>query len=235
MLTRIELGNAKQFIVLSEKEANRLRKLFPKGEIVVTSIPEYEFSTKNIMLKNQARARLDITMDEQVLLFFGIVRPYKGLRYLLEAVKILCSSCPKIHLIVAGEFWEPKSLYDQLIENLELRDHVSIYNYYIPNEEVPVFFSAADLFVAPYVNGTQSGAIKLALGYGLPVVLTNCIMEEQLKDREDIWQAKEHDVTSLSTAIYNALEERSKNQDIHLTKTKTNKDWESFVKILGSL
>jgi glycosyltransferase involved in cell wall biosynthesis len=107
-----------------------------------------------------------------LLLFFGIIRPYKGLKYLVEAMALVRQP---VHLVVAGEFWENIAAYHQLVEELGLSQTVTLLNRYIPNEEAHRLFSAADGLVAPYVGGTQSGAAGLALGYGLPMIVTDIV------------------------------------------------------------
>ena len=71
--------------------------------------------------------------------------------------------------------------YQQEINDLGISEYVTLDDRYIPNEEIPILFSAADLFVAPYVDGTQSGAIKLALAYNMPIVSTSIISDNKIE------------------------------------------------------
>jgi glycosyltransferase involved in cell wall biosynthesis len=75
-------------------------------------------------------------------------------------------------LVVAGEFWEDKGAYEQIVDQLGIGDSVTFEDRYIANEEVPVYFSAADVLVAPYRQATGSGAVQMALGCGCPVITT---------------------------------------------------------------
>jgi glycosyltransferase involved in cell wall biosynthesis len=79
--------------------------------------------------------------------------------------------------VIAGEFWEDCGVYREQIDKLNLSDLVKIDNRYIPNEEVAVMLSAADLMVVPYIGGTQSGAAKVALGFGLPLIITDIVAQ----------------------------------------------------------
>jgi len=115
---------------------------------------------------------LNIPETGHLVLFFGIVRPYKGLIILFEALALLHEKFPDIHLVVAGEFWEDKGPYQLKIEALGLSGQVRLEDRYIPDEEVGVFFRAADLAVAPYVGGTQSAVSALAMGLGTPLLAT---------------------------------------------------------------
>jgi glycosyltransferase involved in cell wall biosynthesis len=112
-------------------------------------------------------------------LFFGFVRPYKGLRLALHAVSLLRRSGVDAFLLVAGEFWEDRHHYEQLACELEIREHLIIDDRYIPNEEVDKYFAAADVLVAPYTGGTQSGVQRLAAGHGLPAVISSSLLDSE--------------------------------------------------------
>jgi glycosyltransferase involved in cell wall biosynthesis len=105
-------------------------------------------------------------------LFFGIVREYKGLRDLLIAVGKVRDRLGSIQLLIAGEFWEADAPYRALIAELGIAESVRIDNRYIPNEDASIYFSAADLLVAPYRKVTGSAVVQMARGFGLPVVTT---------------------------------------------------------------
>src|SRR5690606_7153132 len=76
----------------------------------------------------------------------------------------------EVRLIVAGEFWEPRERYDALVHDLGLGGRVDIRAGYVPDDELPAIFASADVAVAPYRSATQSGAIEMAFGAGVPVV-----------------------------------------------------------------
>jgi len=78
-------------------------------------------------------------------------------------------------LLVAGEIWEDKDSDRQLIKHLGLEGRVRLEDRYVPDEEAALMFSAADMLVAPYVGGTQSGAVGMALGCGLPMVVSEVV------------------------------------------------------------
>ena len=107
-----------------------------------------------------------------ILLFFGYVRPYKGLGLLLEAVAAASRALPDLLLLVAGEFYEDERPYREAVDRLGLGDRVRFYPEYIPNEQVRLFFSAADLVVLPYLEATQSGVGLIAMQLERPVLAT---------------------------------------------------------------
>jgi len=176
-LAKTTLKNGSVHIVQSHHEQQRLLSLLPNSIVRYHPHPIYSFFNGQTFLKDEAKERLGIPPDRKVILFFGIVRPYKGLKYLIDALARLISEGNNVHCLIAGEFWENKRLYLQQVHYLGISNRVTIDDRYIPNEELGWYFSAADLFVAPYSNGTQSGAVTLALGFGLPVVLTDKIAQ----------------------------------------------------------
>ena len=236
-LCRFALSPADQYIAQAEREASRLHTLLPGAKITVTPLPVYNMLAGGALSPVEARAKLGLPADDPIVLFFGIVRPYKGLRYLLQAFQILKGKGNHAQLLVAGEFWEPIGEYQQMIERLGIADRVHITNRYIPNEEIPIFFSAADLFAAPYVDGTQSASAKLALGFGLPMVLTRCIVDQTLAAQENTWLAVERNAGSLATAILAALEQGQE----HRLAGKPSRvgealdDWHQIVQVIEKL
>lgn len=106
-----------------------------------------------------------------VILFFGYVRPYKGLAVLLDAFALLCRQLPA-RLRIAGEFYEPVEPYLDQIRRLGIESRVEVENRFIPESEVGRYFEMADVVVLPYLSATQSGIIPLAFGHGVPVIAT---------------------------------------------------------------
>lgn len=166
------LGLATRLIVQSDAEKQRLLTLLPKKPVDVIPHPVSNMFADQSISREAARAQLGLAQDMPVLLFFGIVRPYKGLADILSALPQLRADLGKVRLLVAGEFWEDKQVYLKLIDRLGIGDIVMLDDRYIPNEEVPVYFGAADLLIAPYRSVTGSGVIQLAVGFNLPVVTT---------------------------------------------------------------
>ena len=131
--------------------------------------PVYDHLDRGEADPSGARARLGVNC-EKVLLFFGFIREYKGLRYLLQSLPLILDRFP-VHLLVAGESWEDVRPYRELVERLHLEERVTMHARYIPDEVVPIYFAAADLVVVPYTSATQSGIVQLAHGFRKPVVV----------------------------------------------------------------
>ncbi len=178
IIARCALATGKGFIVQSHNQDEQLRNLIHSNHIYYCPHPVYDQFIDPTIDKTSARKRFNLHEKDFVLLFFGIVRPYKGLKFLLTAVSTLLQTGFQVKVIIAGEFWEREQDYIKLITDLGIKDAVIIDNRYIPNEEVTLYFKAADVFVAPYVSGTQSGALKIALAFGLPIIISSAIKSD---------------------------------------------------------
>lgn len=206
-LSRWALSRASAFISLSPKENERLAQLLPGVRIFQSRLP-VPSSRKPTLDRAAARRDLGIPPDHPVLLFFGIVRPYKGLGVLLEALGRLRGGLYPT-LIVAGEFWGDQQSYQKQISRLDLATQVIIENRYIPNEELERYFVAADAFVAPYINGTQSAAIKMAMSYGLPILASDQISSDLPLDTYPIFVHQAGSSSDLARSIHAFFNEPS--------------------------
>jgi glycosyltransferase involved in cell wall biosynthesis len=169
LLTRYALASAHKLVVHAEKEKERARKFLPHAKIVSHPHPIYEQFRIKGLSQRQAQARLSV--KGRTLLFFGYVRPYKGLQHLLKALPEVLEEID-VTLLVAGEFYDRKENYLGLIGSLDLGQHVRVVDRYIPNEEVEPYFAACDVVILPYVSGTQSGIVQIAYSFLKPVICT---------------------------------------------------------------
>jgi D-inositol-3-phosphate glycosyltransferase len=122
--------------------------------------------------KADARKKLDLPENKQLILFFGLIRNYKGLDMLLDAMYELKSN-PNISLVIAGEFYEDKQPYLDLIKKHGIEDQVILHGKFIANEDVKLYFSAADLVALPYRTATQSGVTQVSFHFEVPTLVTN--------------------------------------------------------------
>jgi len=201
-LARKVLQAGEAYIVQSTNEKQRLETLLPGASSVLCPHPIFsQFAGEYELSKDEARDRLGIKVEDPLLLFFGIVRPYKGLKNALQAISILKQEGIAIQLLVAGEFWEDIAEYETLITNMGLTDQIIIDNRYIPNEEVEHFFSAADIFIAPYTGGTQSGSVKIAMSFNLPIVATERISDDMMLNSDLVHIVPNENSKALAVAI----------------------------------
>ncbi|MCW3089822.1 MAG: glycosyltransferase [Ferruginibacter sp.] len=165
------------FITMSEKVLTDLKQFAPGKPARLVAHPLFDNFGENIS-KEAARAELKIGNDDLIILFFGFIRKYKGLDMLLEAIKLLHedalhSSFPMPKLLIAGEFYEDRKIYDELMKTPGIREHLIIKTDFIPDSEVKYFLCAADLVVQPYRSATQSGVTPLAYHFEKPMIVTN--------------------------------------------------------------
>ena len=139
--------------------------------------------------------------DKPRLLFFGKIRPYKGLRTLLEALALVRPQLD-FEAVIAGEFYTDPRPYKRLARRLGLEEHLVWLDRYIPNEEVPGVFRRADLVVLPYVEATQSGVVPVAYQFGVPVIATRVGgLAEVVRDGETGYLVPPRDPASLAARI----------------------------------
>lgn len=170
LLLRYAYSTAAAFIAHSQEDADNLQLFRPDADVRKNPHPAYdEFGADTAPTQAAAREELGLT-GKRVLLFFGFIRAYKGLQYLLEAIEKLPVT-DAYHLLVVGEFYEPPSDYPALAR-LVSENRLTLVDRYVANEEVPKYFAATDLLVAPYVTATQSGVIQIAYSFDVPVIAT---------------------------------------------------------------
>lgn len=122
--------------------------------------------------REEARRELDIPADRKVALFLGLIRSYKGVDILLEAISRQPADSNWM-LVVAGEPWEDLGhTLERQLRALGIEDRVQLRLGWVPEAKVPLLLAAADLVVLPYRSGSQSAVAPLALAAGLPVLST---------------------------------------------------------------
>lgn len=171
--TKYFVKPADAFVTMSAKVLSDLKSFTNKPSRQIVH-PLYD-NFGEALLKNIAREKLGLNADEKIILFFGFIRKYKGLDILLEAMKILNqqSQISNLKLLVAGEFYEDRKLYDDLIEELNISSQLILRTEFISDSEVAYYLSAADFVIQPYRNATQSGVTPLAYHFEKPMLVTN--------------------------------------------------------------
>jgi len=181
---------------------------------------------KKINLK-EALKKLDFPEDKTALLFFGLIRPYKGLALLLKALK----HHPDKHLFIVGECYENWEKYQQLIEHLKIENQITVVNRFVSEEEAALFFSVATATILPYTSATQSGVLALAYHYETPLVVTNHpgLIQPIIEDTTGcICQAEINDLKEAITTVTEA--EKNKTFRHNLKLNKANYSWEIYAK-----
>ncbi len=170
------LKSVDAFVTMSEKVLTDLRLFTAKAAQKIVH-PLYDNFGEKVD-KAEARKYLGLNINDKIILFFGFIRKYKGLDILLKAMALLKSEItnnkseiPK--LLIAGEFYEDRKLYDDLIEKYNLQSQLILRTNFIADSEVKYYLSAADFVIQPYRNATQSGVTPLAYHFEKPMLVTN--------------------------------------------------------------
>lgn len=159
------------FITMSKAVMNDLEKFTNISHKKYLLHPLYTAFGDKIP-KQEARLKLNLKQDDRVILFFGLIRKYKGLDLLLEAFSLLKAN-PHNKLLIAGEFYEDKQPYLDLISKYKLEEQIILLNQFIPNDDVKYYFSAADIVALPYRSATQSGVTQVSFHFEVPTLVTN--------------------------------------------------------------
>ena len=179
--------------------------------------------------KIDARKALELPTDKQLVLFFGLIRNYKGLDMLLDAMNELKSN-PNIILVIAGEFYEDKQPYLDLIKKYGIENQVIVHGKFIANEDVKLYFSAADLVALPYRSATQSGVTQVSFHFEVPTLVTNVGgLGEIIPDK-----VAGYVVESNGKAIADGIKDYFENNRMPsftegMKKEKQKYDWKIFV------
>lgn len=238
VLSRRVLDCADFFITHSQWDRDNLERWLGASRaraIRVSPHPAYEHLNQPVPSKAEAKASLGIRA-ERVVLFFGFIRDYKGLRYLIESLPLVRATLD-VHLLIAGEVWGDTKPYHALISRLGVTSSVTLVNKYIPNEEVAQYFAASDLVVIPYVSATQSGIVQLAYGFGKPVVVSRVGgLPEVVEEGVTGYLVPPKDPGSISNAVLDFYQQgREAEMSEAVRKKRSEFSWERLRRTIEDL
>ena len=183
------------------------------------------------MSKEEACKALGLPADKDYMLFFGLVRAYKGLDLLLGAFGCVKDQLPNLQLIIAGEFYEDEDKYRAQIVQLGLADRVIIRNEFIPDGDLRKYFGAADLIVQPYKTATQSGVTQVAFHFEKPMLVTNVGGLGEIVHDHQMGYACEPTAESIAADVLDYYQnDRQQAFTAYLQKEKTKYAWSSMTR-----
>lgn len=168
LISKILFNNLDAYVVHSDYDRDLVHKVYNLKKEKVFVIPHgpYDNYIKETKIKENKK-----TFD---ILFFGLIRSYKGLEYLLEAFnKIQRELIGNFRLNIVGEIWDNKEKIYSMIEKSKYRNKIKLINKYVSDEDVNRYFTMADVVVLPYIRVSQSGVVQIAVSYGKPIIITN--------------------------------------------------------------
>lgn len=205
---KVQYSLADHIFVHTEKMRSELLQDFGVPERAVSVIP---FGINNSvphtdLTSHEARKRLGIKPDEKTILFFGSIRPYKGLEYLVEAFQRLAAVHTEYRLIIAGLPMRGTERYfegiQKSIDRHESSRRVIQRIQFIPDEETELYFKAADVVALPYTEVYQSGVLFLAYSFGLPAIASDVgSIKDDMIEGKTGFQCKPCDSLDLARAI----------------------------------
>lgn len=213
MIIKRVLKQGNLFLVHSDQEEQQIRELIPQIHYAIRKNPHptYDFFNSSGISQKEARRNLGLPEDSLVLLFFGFVREYKGLKVLIDSYQEMYSRTG-CRLLIVGEFLESeKEEYMRRIRSAEREaSGIIVVDTYVPDTDVEKYFAACDLVVLPYLSATQSGVVTIAFGFEKPVIVTKVGgLPEVVSDGKTGYVIPPND----SAALIEAVENFAKQQD----------------------
>ena len=223
------------FVTMSSQVMQDLRGLTSKPAQQIVH-PLYD-NFGEALSKKEARTVLGLPVDGKIILFFGFIRKYKGLDLLLKAMKILAAGplTNNIRLLVAGEFYEDRKTYDQLILDLGIEKNLILKTDFIADSEVKYYLSAADFVIQPYKNATQSGVTPLAYHFEKPMLVTNVGGLPDLVPDHKVGLVAEPDALSIAQKIKELYQLGEDYFLPHLREEKKKYSWKILADTILSL
>jgi glycosyltransferase involved in cell wall biosynthesis len=228
------------FVTMSEAVMKDLRE-FEKDKPAKQVIHPLYDNFGDIMSRAVARKFLNerknwnIGPEEKIILFFGFIRKYKGLDILLRAMAEPGIREAGIRLIVAGEYYEDRTFYQQLIIELQITDLLIMNTDFIPDSEVQYYLCAADAVIQPYRHATQSGVTPLAYHFEKPMIVSNVGSFAEHVLHEETGLVAEPEPAPLARAILRFYELGGEYFIPHLRNEKKKYSWKNLVNTLLGL
>lgn len=226
-LTGYFVNSCDAFVAMSQAVLNDLQNFDSSKPRRLIHHPIYDHFGE-IIDKAEARSELGLNPDGKYVLFFGLVRKYKGLDLLLEAISTV--EDPNVRLIVAGEFYEQKAEIMGLIDSLGLQDRVILTDQFVAEADVKKYFCAADLVVQPYRTATQSGVTQIAYHFNKPMLVTNVGGLPEMIPNGKVGYVVEVDSTSIAEAINDFYQnDRESTFSSNAKEEKKRFSWKAMV------
>lgn len=231
LFTQYFLNACHTFVAMSQDVMNDLR-LFTSKQAKLLPHPIYDNFGEPTEQKN-AREYLKLDPTANYLLFFGIIRRYKGLDLLLEAMADKRLQQRDIRLIVAGEFYEDPNPYNALIDRHNLHNRLVLHPQFIANDQVRYYFGACNLVVQPYRNATQSGISQMAYHFEKPMIVTNVGGLPEIVPDQKVGYVVTPTPSAIADAVVRFFDEQKADEfTLNVKAEKQRYQWNNFVQQL---
>jgi len=216
-------------IVQSKKVSDDIKKLYPYISVKKLFHPLYTKYGKSLD-KFICRSKLKLN-KKYIILYFGLVREYKGLDVLIRSVKKLKTIRDDFFVLAVGESYDAPEKLNKLINKLKINDVFDWQNKFIPDDEISLFFSSCDLVVLPYRSASQSGIVQIAYHFNKPVIVTNVGGLPEIVEIDKSGNIVEPDnIDSLTDQINSSLNDRKlEYMSNFINSYKERFSWNTFV------
>lgn len=226
-LAKHTLNQGKYYIVQSAMDERDLYSIIQHPLVARAVHPTYKTFRLRGMGKQEARDSLGIPQEQKILLFFGFVREYKGLKHLIKALPKVAEEYPECRLWIAGDFGRAEEEYRELIAECGMEQYIVVRDGYIPDCEIEPYFAACDAVVLPYESATQSGIVQMAFGFGKPVIVTESGgLPDVVEDGRTGYVVPPKDAAALAGAIILYYKENKEAEfSTHVEETAERFSW----------
>ncbi len=222
---RISYYRSQHLIVHTQSMKSALAKQFQVPRHHISVLPHGELGSLYQSFSNQPKVK----REPFTLLFFGRIWPYKGLKYLLEAMPLVAQQIPEVKLIIAGR----GEALEQYFPNGYDSNRYEILNRFIPSETIASLFQRSASVVLPYIESSQSGVTPLAYAMGTPVIASNVGgLAEMIHHEEDGLLVPPADVSALASAIVRLLRDTTlqlRLQQAALARCQEDLNWSNIA------
>lgn len=232
MFARYMIRSVGGYVAMSESVLRDAKSFDDTKPFALTPHPLYDnFGPK--VSRDEAIGRLGLDPTYRYILFFGLIRDYKGLDLLLRAFADNRLRGKKVKLIVAGEFYSNAELYEQLEKDLNLAEHMVWYKEFVPADQVRYFFAAADLVAQPYKSATQSGITQIAYHFERPMLVTDVGGLAEIVPHGKVGYVTQPDAGDIADALVDFVDNRSES-DFHdgIMQEKAKYAWSNMTTAL---
>jgi len=233
-LTNYFIKNCDGFITMSNSVLDDISEFTNNQNKIMLPHPVYNIFGESVS-REEGIEKLNLDSTSKYVLFFGLIRGYKGLDIALKAMNNPQLKELGIKLIIAGEFYDKKEKYEAIISELNLESQILLHDHYIPQEEVKYYFAAADCVVQPYKTATQSGITQVAYNFNKPMIVTNVGGLPEIVEHGKVGYVTEVNEKGIADAIVQFYNENKVEEfTLNVEQAKSKFSWDYFIEELVS-